>query len=131
VKVLQLLADLFGADRYIAHAYCLTNDPIIMSVYVGGNFAIWLSYMVIGLCILKNRAIMFSLNWGALFLYGMFIFLCGLTHLSSIITLFTAVYRLDVALLALTGAISLITSFYTVMALILHDSPPGTSVSEM
>jgi hypothetical protein len=102
-----------------------------MSVYVGGNFAIWLSYMVIGLCILKNRAIMFSLNWGALFLYGMFIFLCGLTHLSSIITLFTAVYRLDVALLALTGAISLITSFYTVMALILHDSPPGTSVSEM
>ena len=39
-------------------------------------------------------------------IFGMFIFLCGLTHLTDVLVLFSGVYRLDVLVRAATAGVS-------------------------
>jgi hypothetical protein len=43
-------------------------------------------------------------------LFGAFIFLCGLSHLTSVVTLFYGVYRLDILVRAAMAAVSVVTA---------------------
>lgn len=111
------LLNWLGAERYSQHALCLTNDPIMMFFYVWGDGLTAVSYFTIGL------VIYFRWKAGEMFpamarrnltpLYAAFIFLCGMSHLSSISTLFWGIYRLDVFITACMASVSAMTAWFT------------------
>jgi hypothetical protein len=114
------LYDASGADFYAAHSLCLTNDPIIMTLYAACDLTIFCSYVMIGITLLVYRRYTMRFSTQALFLYGSFIFLCGLTHLSKVGLLFVGAYRFDVVILAMTAGVSAVTASYTIVNL--HDA---------
>lgn len=102
--MLQAIADFLGADRYSQHAVCLTNDPLLIGLYTGGDLAIWASYMVIATAMLvfklraiTARSISFNLLVG-------FIYACGWTHFTKQLTIWTGIYRLDVVVVIFAAA---------------------------
>ncbi len=112
--MIKWLSHILGADSYYAHAVCLTNDPSIITLYVVGDLSIWLAYTVIG----GSLAITFTggtmrLTRAATVLFGTFIFLCGLSHLTKSATLFAGVYFLDLAVVMATAAVSVLTAGFT------------------
>jgi hypothetical protein len=113
MNVLNWFYDLSGADIYYQHAVCLTNDPIIMSLYIAGDMSIWLSYMVIAACLFFSRLETMRFSTTALILYAMFIFVCGVSHLTKTMMLFVGAYRIDVIVVAVTAAISVLTAILT------------------
>lgn len=120
------IANFLGAERYSQHSLCLTNDPLMLIAYVGSDMTIFFSYMVLGLSLLLRRNHVIQLGSQAVLLYGTFIFLCGLTHLTSTIVLFSGVYRLDVGIKALTASVSAVTAAYTIFGTV-HAPRPDQS----
>jgi hypothetical protein len=112
--MLQTILDALGAARYSQHSICLTNDPLMMFLYIAGDLTTWASYFTIGLALLLRREIPVQLPLRLKGLYGAFIFLCGLSHLSSVMTLFWGVYRLDVFITATMASVSAVTAVMTV-----------------
>jgi hypothetical protein len=107
------LYDVTGAGIYYQHAVCLTNDPIIMTLYIAGDLSIWLAYMVIGVCLFLAREQTMRFSTQALLLYAAFIFLCGLSHLTKTMMLFVGAYRIDVVVVAMTASVSMMTAVLT------------------
>lgn len=107
------ILDVLGADRYNAHSICLTNDPIIMTLFAASHLATFASYMVIGLTLViyANRIISMSSRVRAL--YGTFILLCGGAHLCEVFTLFSGVYRLELMFDTAMAAVSVMTAIFT------------------
>lgn len=116
----QDLLNALGAERYMAHSLCLTSDPTIMVLYIMSDGATWLAYMVIGIALLidRNALDVSKHRPSTRVLFGAFIFLCGLSHFTMILTLFSGVYRLDVMVRALMGAVSSVTAFVVAKDLI-------------
>lgn len=103
----------FGADRYNQHAICLTNDSIMMLMYVVSEGMIGASYYLIAFCMfcVSTRPHMIGTWLVEVFvrvfpLFIAFIALCGTTHWTSLLTLFQGVYRLDIIVMMLTAAVS-------------------------
>lgn len=115
--MIEALLNLLGAERYSQHAVCLTNDPIMMFFYILGDGVTAMSYFTIG-------AVLY-LRWFAFDespvmarrqlapLYAAFIFLCVMSHLSSLATLFWGIYRLDVFITACMAGVSGATAWFT------------------
>lgn len=104
---------LLGAGTYYQHAICLTNDPVIIALYLVGDLLIWGSYMVIGLSLAILYTGTMRLSRAATVLFGSFIFLCGMTHLTKSATLFAGVYYLDLAVVLMTATVSTLTAVLT------------------
>lgn len=113
----QQVANFLGADRYSQHSICLTSDYLMLLLYTASDLVISVSYAVIGFCLLSKRSIIAEMNSSALTLFGAFIALCGLNHFTMVLTLFSGVYRLDIAVKAAAAAVSAVTAFYTLIAL--------------
>jgi hypothetical protein len=117
----EWLYDASGASIYYQHAICLTNDPVIMTLYVASDLTIFLSYTLIGVSLLIHSRHTIRLSTRALGLYGAFIFLCGITHLTKTVTLFSGIYRVDVLVVAATAAVSAMTAALTVRETLMAD----------
>lgn len=113
---LRALAVFFGSERYSQHSICLTNDRLMLILYTAANMTIALSYLAIGLALVTKHRVIADLSPRALTMYGAFILLCAATHFSDVLLLFSGVYRLDIAILSLTAAVSAVTAVYTVTA---------------
>lgn len=120
------ILDALGASRYMAHSLCLTSDPLIMILYVMADFSTFAAYFVIGLTLLyvarsvtRGRVPDFNYRPMTIYLFGAFIFLCGLSHLTMVLTLFSGVYRLDVFIRAAMAAVSVTTALVVVNDFIL------------
>lgn len=110
---LRDIAGLLGAGTYYQHAICLTNDPAIISLYLLGDLTVWASYMVIGLSLAITYSGVMRLSRTATILFGSFIFMCGLTHLTKALTMFAGVYFLDLSVVLITAAVSATTAVFT------------------
>ena len=110
----QWLSEVSGATIYYAHSICITSDPVLMALYVAADMTTYLSYMVIGITLLVYRVSTIRMSRAALTLYGAFIFLCGLSHLTKTLTLFAGIYRIDIMVVALMAAVSAVTAVLTV-----------------
>lgn len=105
------LLNFFGAERYSQHSICLTNDPVMIFLYVFSDLSTFASYFAIGLSLLfVARVPPARIRPPMRMLFGAFIFLCGLSHLTSVVTLFTGVYRLDILVRAAMAAVSVVTA---------------------
>jgi hypothetical protein len=109
------ILNFFGAERYSQHSICLTNDPVMIFLYVLSDLSTFASYIAIGISLLLvARVPPIRVRPTMRLLFGSFIFLCGLSHLTSVITLFTGVYRLDIMIRAAMAAVSVMTAIATV-----------------
>lgn len=110
------ILDALGASRYAQHSICLTSDPIMLFLYSGADFFTFISYLVIGLSLLirGNRGIYVMLRYRPLF--GAFIFLCGLSHLTMLLVLYEGVYRLDVFVRVAMATVSVMTAIFVTKA---------------
>ena len=109
------LLNFLGAERYSQHALCLTNDPVMIFLYVLSDLTTFSAYFVIGLILLITTGVPVArVRPSMRLLYGAFIFLCGLSHLTMVLTLFSGVYRLDIIVRAAMGAVSAVTAIAVV-----------------
>ena len=109
------LLNFLGAERYSQHALCLTNDPVMIFLYVLSDLTTFSAYFVIGLILLVTTGVPVArVRPSMRLLYGAFIFLCGLSHLTMVLTLFSGVYRLDIIVRAAMGAVSAVTAIAVV-----------------
>ncbi|CAO4170881.1 hypothetical protein [Methylorubrum extorquens] len=113
---LRALAAFFGAERYSQHSICLTNDWLMLLLYTAANLTIAVAYLAIGFALVTKHRVIMDLSPRALSMYGAFILLCSATHFSDVLLLFSGVYRLDIAILSATAAVSAVTAVYTVQA---------------
>lgn len=111
------VASILGADVYAQHAICISSDPLLMTLYVASDMTTSLAYFAIGISLLLKRHLIAELSAQAIALYGSFIVLCALSHLTMTLTLFVGIYRLDIAVRAAMAAVSAVTAVYTVIAL--------------
>lgn len=105
--MLAFLVNLLGGDTFYAHSICLTNDPMMIWAYVASDLTIWLSYMTISITLLLylskklHNVVRLSYN-----LFAAFIMLCGMTHLTDTMVLFSGLYRLDLMVRIATAVVS-------------------------
>ena len=129
IQWLRDATDLLGASVYLPHSICLSNDPLVLALYVWADLAVFLSYMIIGTCLLFRRHVIFSLSTEDFGLFGAFIILCGCSHLTKTLTLYWGVYRLDIFIMALTAGVSSATAAITLRKTIFHRGATWIKVS--
>ena len=109
--IISTITNFFQTNGFMPHGMCLLWKPSVLWTMVLGNALIALSYFTLPLALLylitKRRDIGFK--W-IFVLFGAFIFFCGLTHVMSIITLWTPMYGLEGLVLVFTGIVSLLTA---------------------
>ena len=119
-SMLQHLLEVLGAERYAAHAICLTNDPVIIVPYQVGHVVTALSYFLMGGSLLATRHIVIPMTLSIKALYGAFIFLCGLSHAFDILVMYTGIYRVDLlvtmAMAGVSAATAVTTTRYVISA---------------
>lgn len=113
MDVLHMIANWLGADRYSQHAICLTNDPVMMFLFIAGDLVTMLSYLIIGIALVVSRMQFVIFSPVTRGLYGAFIILCALSHGAKMLTMFSGMYRLEVVILAMTAVVSAYTAFFT------------------
>jgi signal transduction histidine kinase/CheY-like chemotaxis protein len=110
--MLEFLRNLFGADTFMPHGFCLNWDPLLVTLMVTANAGIALAYFAIpaGLIyFVRNRK---DLPYPWLFkLFGLFIVACGTSHLMKILTIYTSFYWPEAIIDMLTAIVSLTTAF--------------------
>lgn len=112
--MMQDVLNALGADRYMQHAICLTNDPSMLLLYISGDLVTAWSYFTIGAVLFLSGAPPSNLRPSMKLLFGAFIALCGLSHLTETLTLFWGIYRLDVMVTAAMAGVSATTAIITV-----------------
>ena len=106
---------------FIPHGFCLSWDPDLIVAMVLSNALIAIAYMVITVALLlkaveRTTAIPRWMYWT----YATFIFSCGISHVLDDVTLWFPVYRLQAAVLAVTGMLSLFAAVVPVSIWLTH-----------
>lgn len=102
---------LFGSKEMMLHGYCFLWNTFLLRLFVISNVVTALSYFSIpvALAFFAYRRNDFNLKW-ILLLFNVFIIVCGITHVLSVVTIWNPVYGLTAIVDALTAIISLITA---------------------
>lgn len=100
---------------FLPHGACLLWQPSLMLLHLVSDAIIALAYYVIPvifLYALRRQKYMAS-QFQKLFLlsFGLFIFLCGTTHIIGILVLWKPIYWIDGIVKAVTGIVSVTTAF--------------------
>ena len=108
---MDTLISLLGRNGFLPHGYCFTWSPGLLWSMVGADAVIAASYFSIPVAILSftRRRPDASTNWLA-WLFGAFIFSCGITHVMDIWTIWQPDYGLQALTKVATAAISLVTA---------------------
>ena len=106
---------------FIPHGFCLLWDPDLMVAVVLSNALIALAYMVItAALVLKAAGPAAAIPRWMYWAYAAFIFCCGVSHVLDDVTLWFPVYRLQAAVLAVTGMVSLLAAVLPVSIWLTH-----------
>jgi diguanylate cyclase (GGDEF)-like protein len=93
------------------HGHCLEWRPDLLFLYVGGDIATSLAYLIIPFALIRLVTLRKDLHFNWLFLmFAGFIFFCGLTHILSIVNIWHGYYYIQGVTKAITGLISILTA---------------------
>lgn len=107
-----ILHELFDIEQFMPHGHCFLWIPKILWMHIIGDVTITLAYYSIPLTLLYlmiKRRQTIPYRW-IVGLYAAFIFLCGTTHIVSVITLWLPIYYFEGVLKIITGVVSLATA---------------------
>jgi hypothetical protein len=120
------IAALFGAGRYLPVGFCLTNDQLLIMLYSISEFITFVSYFVLGLSLINTYKWGVALSPSVKLLFGMFIFLCAMQHLTSLLTLYIGVYIIDLLMKVATAMVAAVTAVTTFRDFIEGPNSAGT-----
>ncbi|GIL38011.1 sensor histidine kinase [Roseiterribacter gracilis] len=108
---MEWLDRLLRSDGLVPHGYCLIWDPVLLTMQVGADALIALSYFSIPivLAIIGLRRRDLGLR-GPLWLFVVFILTCGITHVFEIATLWEPIYGPQALAKMTNAAVSLVTA---------------------
>ncbi len=93
------------------HGHCLEWRPDLLFLYVGGDIATSLAYIIIPFALIRLVTLRKDLHFNWLFLmFAGFIFFCGLTHILSIVNIWHGYYYIQGVTKTITGVISILTA---------------------
>lgn len=102
----------FFDSSFLPHGYCLQWRPDILWTHVASDLLIAAAYFSIPIAILiftrKRKDLEFR---GVFVLFALFILLCGLTHLTSIYTMWEGSYGFHAVVKACTAVVSMLTAY--------------------
>lgn len=106
------LWDIIFSDQFMPHGYCFLWRPELVWLHAIADVVIALSYFAIPLTIIlimkkKGKKIPFVWVFG---MFAAFIFLCGMTHLIELMSIWNPAYYLEGFIKVLTAAVSLATA---------------------
>jgi PAS domain S-box-containing protein len=106
-----MVHDMIQDASYMAHGYCLLWKPWLVVLHAGSDLFIFAAYFAIPVAIwlfLRSRP---DLELRPLaMLFAAFIFLCGLTHLIQVATLWWPIYETQALVKVVTAAVSVTTA---------------------
>jgi diguanylate cyclase (GGDEF)-like protein/PAS domain S-box-containing protein len=108
---MDALLSLLVPDNFMPHGHCYLWTHVLLWMYVVSDTVIAISYYTIPMALLylvKKRADL-EFNW-VFFMFSLFIFACGTTHLIAIATIWEPAYWLDATMKCLTAVASGITA---------------------
>ncbi|MBV8467376.1 MAG: diguanylate cyclase [Burkholderiales bacterium] len=104
----NVFSQLFGAGAFVPHGYCFAWSPGLLNLFVVANSAICLAYFSLPIFLITLSRRRPDMRAGKmLWMFAAFIFLCGLTHLLDIITIWYPLYWLTGWVELATGVISI------------------------
>jgi signal transduction histidine kinase len=100
------------STAFLPHSYCYRFDNQLITLHVGSDVAIWLSYLAISCTLVylvwrTRREIPFSWMFLA---FGLFIVACGFTHFMEVIVLWNPLYWLAGDVKLITAVASVVTA---------------------
>jgi signal transduction histidine kinase len=102
---------LLRSDGLVPHGYCLIWDPVLLTVQVGADALIALSYFsipaVLAIIALRRRDLGLR---RPLWLFAAFILTCGITHVFEIATLWEPIYGPQALAKIVNAAVSIFTA---------------------
>ena len=106
-----MIHDMIESASYMAHGYCLLWKPWLVALHAGSDFLIFAAYFAIpvAIWIFLERRRDLELKSLAL-LFAAFIFLCGLTHLVQMATLWWPIYETQAYVKVATAIVSVATA---------------------
>jgi signal transduction histidine kinase/CheY-like chemotaxis protein len=112
--VIEFLRKLFMSD-FMPHGHCYYWDPAVLWLNVISDGLIALSYYAIPFLLFRfiRRRKDLSFQW-IFVAFAVFILACGTTHLMAVWTIWTATYRLDGVIKAITALASVLTAILLV-----------------
>jgi len=106
----EFFRSLFDTD-FMPHVLCLRAPQVVwLHVISDGLIAFAYALIPLGLIRLAQKRRDLSFHW-MFFLFAAFILSCGATHILSIVTLWTPIYRFEGLVKAVTALFSLATAF--------------------
>ena len=106
-----LLDFLFDPAGLTPHGFCLSWNPAIIYTHVAGNVLTAVSYFAVAAALLIFTLRRPDLEFRALFIAFIVVFgLCGVAHLSDVVTLWVPAYGAQGLYKLLTGVASLVTA---------------------
>ncbi len=105
------LSFLLETKEYMPHGFCFLWQPDVLWIIVVSNVIIALSYFSIPVAlsyfVYKRQGVDIEFK-GILILFSLFIFVCGTTHILTVVTIWKPIYGLAAITDALTAIISLL-----------------------
>ncbi len=109
---MQFLDTIFDISRYMPHGYCLLWQPELVGMHIISDMIITIAYFSIPCTILfllyKHKKTL-PFRW-TFIMFALFIVLCGVTHLISVIVLWHPFYYLQGIVKAMTAMVSIATA---------------------
>ncbi|MEX0968121.1 MAG: ATP-binding protein [Bacteroidia bacterium] len=119
--------DIFDKSGFMPHGHCYLWEEDVLYMHVISDSFIALSYFLIPFALIYISSKRKDIRYGyMLVMFGLFIVMCGTTHVFGIITVWDPIYRLEAWIKAGTAAVSLITavSLYPLLPKILKLPSP-------
>lgn len=122
-------------NKFMPRSKCMFYESNLIGLHAIADTIIFISYVIIASCLLGIYRIVQEKQIplkGFLWMFGVFIFLCGLTHAMGVLNLWISYYWLDGAIKALCAVFSLFTAalFFRAPS-ILKDLYIGTEYKEL
>jgi PAS domain S-box-containing protein len=110
-KQFTSVLSLIEPEDFMPHGQCLLWAQNLLALHVGSDIGITLAYLSIAVALtqltLKRRDLIFRRDFA---LFGLFIFLCGTTHLVSVITIWNPLYWMEGWIKLGTSIVSIFTA---------------------
>lgn len=104
--------DIVFSDQFMPHGYCFLWRPELVWLHAIADIVIALSYFAIPttiVIILSKRKSDIPFAW-VFWMFAIFIFFCGFTHLIELISIWNPAYYLEGLVKVFTAAVSLATA---------------------
>ena len=114
--------NLFQADEFIPHGFCLSWDQDLMLAVVVANGLIAAAYLVLAAvlriaALAPKPAVPRWVYWS----FAAFILCCGISHIMDDVTLWVPVYRLQASVLCLTALVSVFAAGLPISIWVTHE----------